>query len=232
MQRHLVFLFATAIALAFALTGCDQPTDSSDDGSGGNDGGASGDELTFEGQIQDYDLGEQHISPNTDASLGEGTLNADGSFTITLFEAEQIEEELQPVDPEAGSFESFSGFICEEKAAAELNDNAQFAMASALTFASDIDDDGTSEVGMLGLTSSAPDVVVPVPKSAKGDYHVRWIFADQSVTLDTQCRDGERIVELELSSGWNEVSYDLSDRDQIRQYTGSRPNAVEWQLDI
>lgn len=225
MCRSLLLLLSV-FALTFSLAACDSG------GANDEEENASGEDFTFEGQVADYDLGEQRITPNTGASLGEGTLSADGSFTMTLFGAEKIEDELEAVDPEAGAFDSFSGFICEEEAAAALDGDARFAIASALTFTSDIDDDGTSETATLGLTSEAPDIVQPVPNPAAGDYHVRWIFANQPVALDTQCRDGERTVDLELNAGWNEVIYDLSDRDQIRQYTGSRPGAVDWQLDV
>jgi len=224
MQRHFTRLLTTTITLAFVLIGCDQPTDSESDGVDGP--------LVLEGQIDNYDLGEQQISPSSSSSLGEGTLNPDGSFSMTFFRAQEIQEELQPVDPDGGLFDKFSGFICEEEADATLPTDARFAIAPALTFASDIDDDAVSEVATLGLSSDEPDISTPVPNRAQGDYHVRWIFASQSVTLDHQCSQGERVVDLELNQGWNEVAYDLSNRDQIRQYTGDRPSEVDWTLEI
>jgi len=226
MNRHLTLLLATTVAAAFALGGCDQPMGFSDDDTGGN--------FVLNGKIENYDLGEQEISPNTDSSLGQGTLKADGSFTMTLFGAQEIEEELQSVDPDGDFSDKFSGFICEDEADSELPDDARFAIASGFTFAYDVDDDGTYESGLLGLTSDAPDIVIPIPNSAKGDYHVYWIFASQSVTLDTECSISgrERVVDLALDQGWNEVAYDLSNRDKIRQYTDSRPSGVSWQVDI
>lgn len=190
------------------------------------------DEFIIEGQLDDYDLGEQSVTPSNSPSLGEGTLNADGSFAVTLFDEEDIEDELEAVDPDGSLFDSFAGFICREEADAELDADARFAIAPALTFAADVDDDDSHEVATLGLASEEVSVVLPVPNPAAGDYHVRWFFANQPVTLDTQCRDGERSVDLELNPGWNEVVYDLSDSDLVRQYTGDRPAEVDWKLDI
>jgi hypothetical protein len=74
------------------------------------------------------------------------------------------------------------------------------------------------------------DIVHPYPLSHNADFHVRWIFSNESLSLNTDCEN--QSIDLDLNAGWNMVNYDLSDSDNHLQYTGSRPDEVEWKVDM
>lgn len=180
-------------------------------------------ELVLEGEIADYDRGEQRVWASR--GLAEGALEEDGSFSVTLFGLEEIEDDLDPVDPEASGFDSFQGFACEEEALNAVGEDVGFAIVAGFAFDSD-------DLTYFGLTSEVVDRVRPLPL-AEGT-HIRWIFAEEAVTIDAECRDGERQMNLDLNAGWNEIIIETERPENTwfhDQYTGERPEEVEWMLD-
>lgn len=181
-------------------------------------------ELVLEGQVEDLGLDEStHAYPSNNPSLGDGTIGPNGSFTVTLFGLDEIESELEEVDPDA-SVGKFRGFACEEEAYDVVGSEIRFAIVNALGYGTGFD--------VIGLASDEVDITSPLPL-AEGS-HVRWIFAEEPVTIEADCRDGDREMSLDLVAGWNEVSIEVSRPGNVwfyEQRTGERPDDVTWMAD-
>lgn len=210
----LVMLFAV---VGLVIHGCgDSPTDNDDDSPG------PAGELTVEGSVDDYDLGEQELYQFEDfIDLIEGTIEDDGSFTVTFLGMDEVEEALKPVGDD--TFEDFVGVYCNEEIGETLDSDHQFADVSVFNLTYGEDDD----LAMMGLTSDQPNNnKYPPQGDHSGAYHVRWIFSSDDVSINETCAGAS--VDLDLHKGWNEVVFDLSDSDNKKQYTGERPNEVDW----
>ncbi len=207
------FLVLAVVASVFMACGDDPASSEEDDPTA---------ELVLEGQVAEYDQGEQRVWAGP--SLAEGSLDADGSFTVTLLGLEDIEDDLGTADPEASGFDRFRGFACEEEAHDAVGSDVGFAMITGFAF-------DAEDLTHFGLASQSVDRVRPLP--LEEGVHVRWIFAEEAVTIDAECRDGDREMNLDLSAGWNEVIIE-TDRPKNtwfhEQYTGERPSTVEWML--
>lgn len=207
--------FVILAAIGLSLGACDDnPVDSEDE----DDPSES---LVVEGEINDYDRGEQRTWAGL--GLGEGTITADGSFSVTLMGLEEIDDELEAVDPES-SFDGFRGFACEQESFEAAGADVGFALVGGFAFDAD-------DLTYFGLASQAVDRTLPLPLDT--GTHVRWIFAEEAVSIDAECHDGERTMDLDLSAGWNEVIIETERPDNAwlhDQYTASRPGSVEWKI--
>lgn len=207
-------LFLALFTSGVVLVGC------SDDEPAGP-GGATGGELVLEGQVEGFADDAQAFGPHP--GLGEGQISADGSFTVTLYGVDQVGgTRLRALDPDGNL--GFLGFACEDEAYAEAGSDTEFAMVTSMSY-------GTDGVD-VALTSSEVDITLPLP-FADGT-HVRWIFTEQPLDIQATCRDGEREMDLQLATGWNEVIIE-AERPQhttyIDQYTGTRPSGLSWVLE-
>lgn len=203
-------------SIGLSLLACDDnPVDSEDD----DDPSES---LVLEGEINGYDRGEQRTWAGF--GLGEGTIDADGSFSVTLVGLEEIDDdELEPVDPES-SFDGFRGFACEQESFEAAGSDVGFALVGGFAFDAD-------DLTYFGLASETVDRTQPLPLDT--GTHVRWIFAEEAVSIDAECRDGERTMDVDLGAGWNEVIIETERPDNAwlhDQYTASRPASVEWKI--
>lgn len=215
--------FVAIIAMAApCLMGCG---DGNSDSNGSNGSNGSGGDYTVSGELTNYDLGEKTISNSNRPDLAEGTVNADGTFEVTLADASTVEEFLEPVAESGSPFDGFSGFACTQEVYDQVGTDIEFAAFPALTYLGE-----DNEVKTAGLTSATrPDVTFPLP-SAEG-FHVRWIYASEAVTIQSTCSDGARSMDLELDAGWNEMIIERISIDNNSQYTGERPTEVEWIVD-
>ncbi|MEX2604951.1 MAG: hypothetical protein WD361_12140 [Gracilimonas sp.] len=216
--KELIYYLIPAVILGLSLTACSNDSTSSENG----DGNDPTQDYTIEGSADSYDFDENRITPSSNPSLGEGTIKADGSFETTLYGLDEIEDELKTIGDDA--FDSFRGFLCEDELMEELDDENRFAQVPAFAFLHGED----NNTGLVGLTSDQIDLNVVGPGNFAGDFHVRWFFSNQELALNLECSEGAERVDLELSAGWNEVIYDISDRESKVLYTGERPNEVEW----
>jgi hypothetical protein len=216
-------LIAILAVAAISLAGCGP-----DGGSGG--GNAEGDgQLTVTGELSDYDSGEQTLSPNT-GRFGEGTLNADGTFEVTLTTGDELQESAEPaISDDDSLLDGFNGFLCKDEALEQVGTDVEFAAVAAFAFI----DDGSTKA--LGLTSAErPGLGSSVGQEGN---HVRWLYASKAVTIETTCRDGNSEMDLELNAGWNEYNEErvrhpeTIGKDKKTQYTDDRPTDVEWKID-
>lgn len=211
---HVSLLALVVIALSFVAC--------SDDPVSSEDQGDPNESLVVDGQINNYDRGEQR----TWAGLGlaEGTIDADGSFSVTLNGLDEIEDQVEAVDPEGSGFDGFQGFACEEESFDAVGPDVRFALIAG--FAYDNDD-----LTYFGLASETIDRTRPLPLET--GTHIRWIFAEDAVSINAECRDGDRTMNLDLSAGWNEVIIETErpNNDFLHeQYTGDRPQSVAWTI--
>lgn len=215
---HLRTTVPILLGLVVLFGGCDDgnPVDDEDDE------GNPADELVLEEQLDDYSGDGERIWAGP--GLAEGTIEADGRFSVTLYGIEDIEDDLEPIDPEASAFDSFLGFACEEEALEAVGSDVQFAMVPKLTYNAD-------DPTFVGLTSQAVDITLPLP--LEEGTHVRWIFAEEPVEINAECRDGNRSMSLDLAAGWNEVIIETErpGNDWLHdQFTGERPENVDWMI--
>ncbi len=206
------------LGLVVLFGACDDgnPVDAEDDE------GDPAEELVLEGQLDGYSGDGERVWAGPD--LAEGSIESDGSFSVTLLGIDDIEGDLEPIDPEASALDSFSGFACEEEALEAVGSDVRFAMVPNFTY--NVDD-----LTFIGLTSQAVDITLPLP--LEEGTHVRWIFAEESVEIDAECRGGNRSMSLNLAAGWNEViiETDRPGNDWVHdQFTGERPENVDWMI--
>lgn len=212
--------FRTVVPLLVGLVVVLASCDDSNPAGAEDDEGDPAEELVLEGQLDDYSGDEERVWAGP--GLAEGSIEADGSFSVSLLGIDDIEDDLKPIDPEASAFDSFSGFACEEETLEIVGSDVRFAMVPKFTY--NVDD-----LTFVGLTSQAVDITLPLP--LEEGTHVRWIFAEEPVEIDTECRDGDRTMSLDLSAGWNEVIIETErpGNDWFHdQFTGERPENVDW----
>jgi len=209
------------LPLLLALTGGAVLAGCGDWGDPATSGGDAGGELVLQGQVEGFTGGAQSFGP-ANWTFGEGEIQEDGSFTVTLFGTDVIEpDDLRSMNPESGL--AFYGFACQDEVYDQVGADHRFAVVTALTY-----DTGINEVG---LTSSKLDGTLPVP--IREGTHVRWIFSEEPVNIHTACRDGEREVDLQLDAGWNEMVIEVERPEYdsfYDQHTGPRPDNVAWRL--
>lgn len=190
-----------------------------------DDGGPGGGDLTVTGELSNFDMDETRISASSEPDLAEGNIQADGSFEVTFASAGTVEEHLKPVDPEASGFDAFNGFICEEAVFEQIGSDIQFALVPGLTFLQD----GGAKIVTLNSPSVRANILIPTPLIE--GFYVRWVYAEEGVSIEAQCQSGEYSMDMELDAGWNEFVLDTRERQNIMQYTGDRPADVEWTVE-
>ena len=220
--------WAVVFVSAASLMACGDSSSNSDSDGGNNGGANSGDggSYTVAGELPDYDLGEKMISASNDSTLAEGTLAADGTFEVTFAGESDIEEELQSIAENGSSLDGFPGFACGQEAYNQVGGDIRFVAVPGLTF---LENSTPRVVALTSPNASRPDITFPLP--SVDAQVVRWIYAEEAVTIETSCDNGETTMDMELDAGWNEYVIDRRDRSEIRQYTGDRPSPLEWKVD-
>lgn len=217
--HHLPFLLFAALLLG----ACGVHSSDSGDSSGGGP-------LQVEGTIDNYDLGQQELYKQEDfVDLIEGTIESDGSFSVTFLEREEIEEALRPLGNSAS--EEFVGIYCRDEVGEALDASHRFVGVSVFNFTH-----GESNLlGRIGLTSDELNLNVFPPQSdARADLVSRWIYSSSDADVDLTCNPssgGTASVDLDLEEGWNEIHFDVSDREDKVVYTGQRPSQVDWVME-
>lgn len=221
MQLNKFVLFLSLIVII--NLGCSD--NSADNGSSSSIG-----ELSIDGTVSGYEgEGHQLFPRDRFDPLGEGAIESDGSFSAVLWSGADIEDELQQVEQGFGGFEPFP---CIGEGTFDMSEpDARFAQVRAFRYGSDIgyslvlNDQGEGDVNSLN------------PLLANGEKRVYWIYADRDVAIQGECdRNGvgqieERMVDLALDAGWNEIIFDYRDRHDMRMIQGTRPASVDWYTD-
>lgn len=196
-----------------------------DDNPANDDGEDKSGTLTMvEGEINGYDLGSQELYHSEDfVDLIEGSIGAEGAFTVEFLDREAIEEALKPLTD--GS-EGFVSMYCRESIMESLSSDHLFVGASYFNFTYGED---TNVAGIALSSNGVNRNIYPPQADTDGDYQIRWVYSSQETSISENCSSAE--VDLELLEGWNEVIFDVSDRDAKRMYTGDRPAEVEWVIE-
>lgn len=205
--------------LALLITACG-------DNSTNSNGNSSNGVNTIEGEVSDYDLGTQELYKSEDfVDLIEGSIEADGSFAIEFFGREAIQEALKPL---AEDSEGYVGMYCRSEIIESIGSDPLFVDVAYFNFTYGEE----NNVGGVALSSNTVNRNIYPPQSeTRGEYQVRWIYSSEEISISENCQSGSsgtEEVELELSEGWNEVIFDVSDRDNKIMYTGERPSQVNW----
>lgn len=225
IRRFPIVLLAVIVTAGLLAGACSDSSTGSDDSSNGPSGS-----FQVEGSVDNYSEGEQELYQKEDfVDLIEGTIGSDGSFTVTFLGEDEIEDALKTLGDD--SSDDFVGMYCRDEVSQNVDSSTRFVDVNVFTFTYGED----TNVAWIGLSSDSPNQNVYPPQSDNdGDYHVRWIYATAEVSVDLTCNPssgGTATVDLQLSEGWNEVYFDVSDRDAKVQYTGDRPGEVDWVMD-
>lgn len=208
--------------LALLITACD-------DNSTNSNGNTSNGVNTIEGSIEGYDLGAQELYESEDfVDLIDGEIESDGSFRVEFLGEDVIEEALQPLSEDT---DGFVAMYCREEIQQDLSNSQQFVDVARFNFTYGENND----VGIIGYSSMIPNINVYPPQSdTDGEYQVRWIYSNEEISISKTCDSGStgtNEVEVDLSKGWNEIIFDLSDEQNKRMYTGDIPSEVSWVLE-
>ena len=219
--------FICIVGFSIILTGC------SDDNSVNSNNGSDPPELEINGSATGY-AGDGHELYPRDRfdPLGEGTLNADGSFQVTLWSGSDIDDELEELETGFGGFEPFPCMTDESFQVSEPD--ARFGQVRAIMY----DDDETELAKSIVLNDQTEGEVDRLnPLLGHGEKRVYWIYADREVSVQGECeitgvgQMEQRMVDLNLEVGWNEIIFDFRDRNDLRMIQGSRPASVDWYTD-
>ncbi|MDR9419123.1 hypothetical protein [Gracilimonas sp.] len=196
------------------------------DNSTNSNGDSSTQALTIEAEVPGYELGAQDLYQSEDfVDLIEGSIDEEGTLTVNFLSGEAIAEALKPL---ADDTDVFVGMYCREEIMGQVDSNHLFVDVNLFNFTYGED----NNTGAIGLSSNMTNRNVYPPQSdTKGDYQVRWIYASQEITISENCQiesDKTEEVNVEFTKGWNEVIFDVSDRDNKKMYTGNRPSGVNW----
>jgi len=220
--NYLIILLGTFIIIN---TGC------SDNAADNNGSTGSVDELSLSGTAAGYGGDGHALYPASRFDpLGEGTLEADGTFSVTLWSGTDIEDELEELETGFGGFEPFP---CMDDDSFEITDpDARFAQVRAILY-----DDGELSNSIVLNDQTEGEVDRLNPLLGHGEKRVYWIYADREVSVQGECeitgvgQMEQRMVDLDLNEGWNEIIFDFRDRNDLRMIQGSRPASVDWYTD-
>lgn len=218
-------LLAVIVTAGLLAGACSDSSTGSDDSSNGPSG-----PFQVEGSVDSYSGGEQEMYQKEDfVDLIEGTIGSNGSFTVTFLGENDIQDALKTLGDD--SSDDFVGMYCRDEVSQNVDSSTRFVDVNVFTFTYGED----TNVAWIGLSSDSPNQNVYPPQSDNdGDHQVRWIYATSEVSVDLTCNpssSGTATVDLQLSEGWNEVYFDVSDRDAKVQYTGDRPGEVDWVME-
>lgn len=212
-------VFTVIIAMMLFTTACD-------DNPAGDDGSEdSSDSIeSLEGEIAGYDLGAQELYKNEDfVDLIEGSIDAEGELSVELLDGEAIQEALKPLTDDS---DGFVAMYCREAVMEDLDSSHLFVEVGHFNFTYGED----TNVGGIALSSNSVNRnIYPPQGNTKGDYQVRWIYSSSEITISESC--GTEEVEVDFSEGWNEVVFDVTDKDAKKMYTGERPSDVDWVME-
>lgn len=200
--------------MALLLTACS-------DNSTNSNGDSSSQINSIEGEIADYDYGEQELYMSEDfVDLIDGSIDAEGTFSVDFLGEEAIQEALKPL---AEDTDGYVGMYCRSEIMESLGSDHLFVDVAYFNFT--YGEDNT--VGGIALSSNSVNRnVYPPQEDSDGDYQLRWVYSSQEASISENCSSAE--VNVELSEGWNEVIFDVSDRDNKRMFTGERPDEIDW----
>ncbi|TVR04488.1 MAG: hypothetical protein EA398_01920 [Deltaproteobacteria bacterium] len=189
------------------------------------------DGITISGTIPNYDgpggtLGEF----GRDIDVSSGDLEADGSFSVDLVSGAALAVELQPIAPGAAGSEGTRAFLCRNELLEVLPDDAMFFLHGRLLY-NRTEPDGNIVVRTVELSTrtegdSRSSNGLP---NGYGDQYVMWLYSNQALAADVSC--GDRVVDLDLQAGWNEIQVDFRSNGGERMVTGDRPDDVAWYID-
>lgn len=217
--HHLTFLLSAVLLLGACGFNFSEIGDSSNGGS-----------LQVEGSIDGYNHGQQELYKQEDfVDLIEGTIESDGSFSVTLLGREEIEETLRPLGNSAS--DNFVGIYCRDEVGEVLDSSHRFVGVQIFNFTYG----SSNSLGRIGLTSDELNLNIFPPQSdTRADLVSRWIYSSADADVDLTCNPssgGTATVDLELGEGWNEIHFDVSDREDKVVYTGERPSQVDWTME-
>jgi hypothetical protein len=219
------------LILVLVVTGScgENPVESNNDGENNNGNNGNGGESIsmVEGEVEGYDLGANDLYEGEDfVDLIEGSINEDGTFTVNFLDKEDIQEALKPLGDD-----EYVGMYCRENISSNLGDDHLFVDVSLFNFTFG----ENNNVGAIALSSGSTNRNSFPPQSDNsGEYQVRWIFSSEQASISESCEAGSggtNEVDIELTEGWNEVIFDLSEPDTKKMYTGERPDQADWVLD-
>lgn len=225
-------LIISSCALLLAIgTGCGDDDNGDSSGNGDQPGGET---LELSGDVSGhYDgEGEELYSTVGFEDVGQGTLESDGTFSVTLTMTSEIyEDELEP--PASSVLDGFRGLVCIEEFLEEIED-ARFLRVSNFSFLTE-SEEGTQYPRLLELSTETEgqtgSSLAPFPNV--GQVYVTWLYSTDSFHLQETCDEGE--IDVELDEGWNEVMIDTTNASgadsEIIQWTGERPDEVDWYLE-
>lgn len=216
-------LFTGSVLIAlmlFNMSCSDNPTNSTGEES-------SESITTLEGEVTGYDFGAQDLYESEDfVDLIEGSIDENGTFTVDLLEEGEIQDALKPLGDD-----EYVGMYCRQSISESLSENHLFVDVGIFNFTYGED----SNVGTIGLSSGSTNRNIYPPQGDQdGEYQVRWIYSTKEATISEECgapSSGTEEVEMELSEGWNEVIFDLSEPDTKKMHTGERPDQVDWVME-
>lgn len=213
------FVMALILSVGLLFSAC------SDNPAGNDDNGTPSGPLQVEGSANNPSNSEQELYQKEDfVDLIEGSIQADGSFTVEFLGEDAISEALKPLGDDHS--DNFVGMYCRDEVSQSLEGSPEFVDVNLFNFTYGED----TNVMQIALSSDSPNGNVFPPQSdTDGDHQARWIYASQDVSVDVTC--SEAAVDVELNQGWNEVYFDISDRDNKMQYTGDRPGQLDWVTD-
>ena len=181
-----------------------------------------------------YSLGDN----STDLALGE--LASDGTFSFDLRATPDIEGALAHATTDGGfGSDGFYNFVCIDEVIDDIDPDARFAEVRNVQVLV-TRDDGSNYPRAIELSTRTEGTGRTGDQPFPGvhqDIHVYWIYADRSTEVQGTCGDDSEAsthsheVNLSLTAGWNEVILDHRSAAAISQYTGQRPDGVDWYMD-
>lgn len=236
-NRRWAYPLVLACALAVSTVACNEG-DGNGDGEGGGNSGAG--PLELSGQLADHpgeeaDLSHSARLDDESRDVAEGTLNADGSFSLTLLGHDDIKDVIRPL---GGMYSEgyFASYPCHGRAEVEISD--MDAKLLAVTYF----DGGwwgpnNSYQGITLVLSDVTDRDVNITRPLPGttpERRVFWIYADRPVQIAGQCQrettssGWPASVDLDLKAGWNEANWDFDNETRQHLTTGDRHPDVDW----
>lgn len=224
--KSLVAGCALILGTSTALLGCGDD----ENGANGTNGSGGNSTMTISGDVgAHYDgPGGNLYNFSFEGDFADGHLNSDGTFSFELLDLTDIEDDLEK--PAESVLDGFSSFVCIEEFIDEFDDDARFAAVKNVGYLETRADESgyARHIELTTLTEGeARSIVSPFPD--REEIYVFWYYSTTSVSAEATCSSGE--INIDLSPGWNEIILDNTDRDDRRQYTGERPDGVDWYME-
>lgn len=228
-----MILIHCAVVVGFASIGCgDDHDDGESDWTVGESGGET---IQVSGDVSAYYNGDggdishrASTHPHGSILVAEGELSSDGTFSIQFKGGDEITDALGPA---VGNYDNvnsnhFRGFVCIDEFIDDLGD-ALFLSVPVFTYFPSNAGDGAYILPQIGLSTTKEATELGVDPFPEGEeIYVSWLYSTKALTVRETCNDGE--IDVVLSSGWNELYLDNTDKANRYQWTGERPDEVVW----